>query len=155
MVESIELGGLIQTHGSTNVHLELIWILSAYFGLKIERRRDSETEKVDREKKKCWHSALIYGLKSCLQPQSFTSKIPYWNFLLLMCACCCVGAHTWVSISVCLCVFKCMLAVGLLICKGECVLKFKVGFLSRPFPLADRAPCRSACTLQTLCSLIH
>lgn len=44
MVESIEL---IRTHGSTNVHLELIWIFSASFGFKIERRRDSEAENLE------------------------------------------------------------------------------------------------------------
>lgn len=43
----------------------------------------------------------------------------------------------------------------LFVCKGECLLKFKVGFLSCLFPLAHSAPCRSACTLHTLCSLIH
>lgn len=45
ILKSIELGGLSRTHGSTKVHLELIGILSAYFGPKIERERIVETEK--------------------------------------------------------------------------------------------------------------
>lgn len=152
--------GLIQTHGSTNVHLELIWILSAYFGLKIER--ESLRLKTWKVKKviqtyfpECWCPAFIHGLTSRLRPRLFTSEIPCWNLPLFMCGCCCVIAHTWLFICACLCVCKCLLAVGLLIFKGECMLKFKVGFPSRPFPLADGAPCRYACTLHTLCSLIH
>lgn len=74
-----------------------------------------------------------------------------------VCVCAVLSRHMYVG---CLYVYAfaylgACWGVGLLICKGECVLKFKVGFPSCPFPLADRAPCRSACTLHTLCSLIH
>lgn len=124
------LAGLIQTHGSTIVHLELISILSACFGLKNSRERSFKVL--------TWSTIM-----------STTSRINIEIFLCFFC----VSTLSRVFICVCLCI--CMLAAGLLICKGECMLKFKVGFLSRLFPLADRAPCRSACTPHTLCSLIH
>lgn len=102
MVESIELGGLIRTHGSTKVHLELIWILSAYFGLKIETRRDSETEKWKVKKNTKTFSVLTFCVDIWSKTTSATISVYIEDSLLksstvrvcmLLCRRACMGVY--------------------------------------------------------------